>query len=157
VEPAGREQIEEFLRVELKDGPVSIRHLQDRAIAAGLLEEGGRPLWKRKPWRRASELLGVLHGQQGREWFWRLPTAEIDQVPEQIDQAPTSAVDDLCQAPTVSDSSPAPAEDLIEARRRFAEQMKNWHKSADFRAAVEEGRREADEFLRLEFERHGLA
>ena len=97
-----RAVIKAFLLAVLSGGPIAVRHLHERAIAAGLLADGDGPtLWRRKPWRRAAERLEVKHYQENREWFWRLPANQNAQVPEALSQVPKT----LPQVPTISGAS----------------------------------------------------
>jgi hypothetical protein len=73
--------------------------------------------------------------------------------------------DDIAAAPDTSaaggefvspDSPSTPAEDLVAARRQFAERMLLWHDSEECRAAMEEGRRQAEEIIQREHARLGL-
>jgi hypothetical protein len=106
---------------------------------------------------------------------------QIDQGPVKIDQGPTgmSAVlspeptdsdnmspqGDIATAPdtvtdgaesVTSDSPSTPTDDIVAARRRFAEQMLDWWESDECREVMAEGRRQADEIIARDYERLGL-
>jgi len=145
-----RAKITEFLKTELVAGPVAVRQLQEKAIAAGLLTEGdGPPLWKRKPWRRAAERLEVKHDQRDRGWFWRLPADKNLQVPDDAPQVPET----LLQVPTISDASlsgaPSPrVEDIAAARRRFIEERLHWHETPEAHELMRAARESAERYLK---------
>jgi hypothetical protein len=117
------EKISEFLSRELANGPVSVKDLQAKAAAVGLVTEGGRPIWKSKPWRRVSERLEVRHFQEGREWFWKLPLAKNIRVPAASSQSPAAQRSDAREFAEVAPAMPSVAQaDLVAARRKFAEE-----------------------------------
>jgi len=62
----------EFLRVALSSGPISVRDLQTKARAAGLLEQD-KPISQSKPLRSVADTLGVKRLQRMRRWWWALP------------------------------------------------------------------------------------
>jgi hypothetical protein len=92
----------------------------------------------------------------------------LSQAPTQVRVIPDTlaAQDDIATAPDIpasdgqaasSDSPQTPAEDLVEARRRFAERMLRWFDSDECRAAMAEGRRQAEEIIRRAPKYAGLA
>jgi hypothetical protein len=66
--------IGEFLRVALANGPVSVQGLQAKARAAELLRQD-QPISQCKSFRTIADKLGVKRFQAGRRWFWTLHPA----------------------------------------------------------------------------------
>jgi hypothetical protein len=66
------ENIREFIRVALVDGPLPVQDLQQKARAAGLLPPD-MPISQCKSFRTAGTKLGVRRFQSARRWLWELP------------------------------------------------------------------------------------
>jgi hypothetical protein len=60
------------LRCALASGPVPVRDLEMRAVAAGLLLPDVK-ISQCKAFRRTADTLGVQRYQAGRRWYWMLP------------------------------------------------------------------------------------
>ena len=77
VDRGGAEEVMEFLRTLLADGPVSVREIQSQAVEAGLLAEG-KPITQNKMFRRVRDKLSIKSGKQGfggkGGWQWELPS-----------------------------------------------------------------------------------
>jgi hypothetical protein len=106
-----------FLAAALADGPMPVRQLHQRAVAAGLLTAGEAPLWRKKPWRRVAARLGVKHEQREREWVWRLISPKHSQVPLQV-----PAISDALQPNTQM-----PIEAIAAALRSFLSERRRWN------------------------------
>jgi hypothetical protein len=87
--------IGEFLRVALANGPVSVQGLQAKARAAELLRQD-QPISQCKSFRTIADKLGVKRFQAGRRWFWTLHPA--NQMPARAAQVPGPAEADVTAA-----------------------------------------------------------
>jgi hypothetical protein len=115
-----RAAIRAFLCAALADGAVPVRDLESQARAAGLLAEG-LPISQSRPIRRVADKLHTLRFREDDKWWWRLPmTSSQDAVKV------TAPVSVPVPAP---DPSPAPSvqDDIVAARRKFAEQSLKEH------------------------------
>ena len=82
--------IGEFLRVALANGPVPVKDLQARARAAELLGQD-QPISQCKSFRTIADKLGARRFQAGRRWFWTLHPA--NQMPARAAQVPGNEAD----------------------------------------------------------------
>jgi hypothetical protein len=64
--------ITEFRRVTLANGPLAVQDLQTKARAAGLLGQD-QPISQCKSFRGIADKLGVKRFQAVRRWWWSLP------------------------------------------------------------------------------------
>jgi hypothetical protein len=172
-----RTQIAEFLQRELADGPLSVRDLEERARAQGLLA-AGQVFSQSMPWRTAGRKLGAVHFREDDRWFLKLPGAAAQDDSKAIAATPQDDQGDSPDAPAIPDvaavpdtvtppdnTAPAPdtsasggevvspdspstpTENLVAARRRFMEERPNWYESPEALALMREARAAVDRYL----------
>jgi hypothetical protein len=73
-EPTATDDVVDFLRMALADGPLPVKEVERQAVEAGLLGEG-KPIGQSKPFRNARQALGIITGKGGMHegWTWALP------------------------------------------------------------------------------------
>jgi hypothetical protein len=101
--------ITEFLRVTLANGPVPVQALQAKARAAGLLQ-ADQPISQCKPFRTIADKLGVKRYQAGRRWFWMLVPPDIGHLRRLLKYLEENPVTPESPAPIEASNAPAPTE-----------------------------------------------